>query len=449
MAEKNKKEVSFTQGPIFGSIVRFALPVLGALVLQAAYGAVDLLVVGQFGDAASISAVGTGSAFMQMVTFILTSLAMGSTIIIAQHIGEKRPKAAGDAVGTTIVLFLIIGIALTVILEIFAGNIAEIMQVPAQAYTKTVAYIRICSGGILVIIAYNVISGILRGVGNANLPFLFVGIACVVNIAGDLLLVGVFKMDVAGAAIATIAAQAVSVVISVLVLKKQELPIAFSKEQCRISSIECGKILKVGVPIALQETTVQISFLVINSIINHMGLMQSAGYGVAQKIVSFIMLVPSSVMQSVSAFVAQNVGAGNLERARKGFLTAMASGCAVGILIFLAGFFGGEYLSAPFTSDGEVIMQSASYLKGFSVDCILTCILFSSIGYFNGQGNSIPVMLQGITSAFCIRIPVSVLMSKLPGASLMMVGMATPITTVYGILFFLICFRIYGKKKTA
>ena len=229
MAEKNKKEVSFTQGPIFGSIVRFALPVLGALVLQAAYGAVDLLVVGQFGDAASISAVGTGSAFMQMVTFILTSLAMGSTIIIAQHIGEKRPKAAGDAVGTTIVLFLIIGIALTVILEIFAGNIAEIMQVPAQAYTKTVTYIRICSGGILVIIAYNVISGILRGVGNANLPFLFVGIACVVNIAGDLLLVGVFKMDVAGAAIATIAAQAVSVVISVLVLKKQELPIAFSK----------------------------------------------------------------------------------------------------------------------------------------------------------------------------------------------------------------------------
>ena len=140
MAEKNKKKYHLRKGPIFGSIVRFALPVLGALVLQAAYGAVDLLVVGQFGDAASISAVGTGSAFMQMVTFILTSLAMGSTIIIAQHIGEKRPKAAGDAVGTTIVLFLIIGIALTVILEIFAGNIAEIMQVPAQAYTKTVAY---------------------------------------------------------------------------------------------------------------------------------------------------------------------------------------------------------------------------------------------------------------------------------------------------------------------
>mgnify|MGYP000166982919 CR=1 FL=1 len=154
---------------------------------------------------------------------------MGSTIIIAQHIGEKRPKAAGDAVGTTIVLFLIIGIALTVILEIFAGNIAEIMQVPAQAYTKTVTYIRICSGGILVIIAYNVISGILRGVGNANLPFLFVGIACVVNIAGDLLLVGVFKMDVAGAAIATIAAQAVSVVISVLVLKSRSCQSHFPK----------------------------------------------------------------------------------------------------------------------------------------------------------------------------------------------------------------------------
>lgn len=209
--KKNKQELSFTEGSVFGSLIRFALPVLGALVLQAAYGAVDLLVVGQFGDASGISAVGSGSSFMQMVTFVITSLAMGSTVIIGQHIGEKRPQAAGDAVGTTIVLFSIIGVILTILLEIFAGNIASLMQVPAESMEKAVLYIRICSAGILIIIAYNVISGVLRGVGNANLPFLFVGIACVVNIIGDLLLVGVLKLDAAGAAIATIAAQMVSV----------------------------------------------------------------------------------------------------------------------------------------------------------------------------------------------------------------------------------------------
>ncbi|MDY3917759.1 MAG: MATE family efflux transporter [Candidatus Limivivens sp.] len=443
----DKQEISFVDGPIFGSLIRFALPVLGALVLQAAYGAVDLLVVGQFGDAASISAVGTGSAFMQMVTFIITSLAMGSTVMIGQHIGEKKPDEAGNAVGTTIVLFAVLGVVLTVLLELFAGNIVALLQVPEASVGKAITYMRICSGGILVIIAYNVLSGVLRGVGNANLPFLFVGIACVVNIVGDLFFVGVLRMDAAGAALATVLAQLVSVVASVRVLKRQKLPISFSLEQCRIYPRELKKILNIGVPIAVQETMVQISFLVINSIVNNMGLMPSAGYGVAQKLVSFIMLVPSSVMQTVSAFVAQNMGAGKEERAWRGFLTAIVTGCSVGIVIFCVGFFGGKQLSTLFTKDAEVIRQSADYLKGFSADCILTCVLFSSIGYFNGSGKSLPVMIQGISSAFCIRIPVSIFMSRLPDTSLMMVGLATPITTIYGIIFFVICFAWLKKGK--
>lgn len=445
-AVDNKKENSFMEGSVFKAMLRFALPVLGALILQAAYGAVDLLVVGRFGDASSISAVGTGSSFMQMVTFVITSLAMGATVTIGQHIGEKRPKDAGDAVGTTVVLFAVLGVVLTVLLEVFAGNIVAILQVPEASVVQTITYLRICSGGILIIIAYNVISGILRGVGNANLPFLFVGIACVVNIVGDLVLVGVLHMDVAGAAIATVAAQFVSVIASLLVLRKQELPIDFCAKQCKIYGREIRMILNVGVPIALQEAMVQISFLVVNSIINNMGLMPSAGYGVAQKLISFIMLVPSAVMQSVSAFVAQNIGAGQKDRAKQGYFTAMITGCCVGIIIFLFGFFGGAWISSLFTGDAEVIAQSADYLRGFSADCILTCILFSTVGYFNGTGRSIPVMIQGISSAFCIRIPVSVFMSKLPNTSLMLVGFATPITTVYGIIFFIICFAILRKK---
>lgn len=442
-----KQELSFVEGSVFASLVRFSLPVLGALILQAAYGAVDLLVVGWFGDASSISAVGTGSAFMQMVTFVITSLAMGTTVVIGHHIGQRSPKEAGDSVGTTIILFAVIGIFLTVVLEVFASNIASILQVPAESFDKTVTYIRICSGGILVIIAYNVISSVLRGVGNANLPFLFVGIACVVNVIGDFVLVGGLHMDVAGAAIATVLAQMVSVIISVMVLGKQNLEISFSRKQLRCFPAELKKILRVGVPIALQETTVQISFLVINSIVNQMGLMPSAGYGVAQKLTSFIMLLPSSVMQSVSAFVAQNIGAGKKDRAWKGVITARITGCSVGVVIFLAGFFGGGVMSTLFTSDSEVIAQSASYLRGFSADCLLTCVLFSSIGYFNGCGNSIPVMLQGITSAFCVRIPMSILFSQLPQTSLMLVGFAAPITTIYGIIFFLLCFAYYRRKE--
>lgn len=446
---ERKKEISFVEGPVFGSLIRFAVPVLGALILQAAYGAVDLLVVGRFGDASSISAVGTGSTFMQVLTFVITSLAMGATVTIGRHIGEQRPKEAGDAVGTTVVLFAVLGIVLTVVLELFVWNIVGILQVPEASVAKTVTYIRICSGGILVIIAYNVISGILRGVGNANLPFLFVGIACVVNIVGDLLLVGVFRMDVAGAAIATVAAQLVSVIASLLVLRRQKLPISFSAKQCRIYGGELRLILNIGIPIALQEAMVEISFLVVNSIVNNMGLMQSAGYGVAQKIVSFVMLVPAAVMQSVSAFVAQNIGAQRKDRAKQGFVTAMVTGCAVGVVIFAVGFFGGAQISSLFTPDAEVIAQSADYLRGYVADCILTCALFSSAGYFNGCGKSIPVMIQGISSAFCIRIPLAIFLSRLPNASLMLVGLATPITTVYGIIFFVICFAWARRREKA
>lgn len=233
---------------------------------------------------------------MQMVAFVITSLATGSTVIIRQHIGEKKPERAGDAVGTTIILFVITGVVLTVLLEVFASNIVEILNVPDESVEKAVTYLRICSAGIIVIIAYNVISSVLRGVGNANLPFVFVGIACVVNIIGDLILVGAFGMDASGAALATVFAQLVSVIASASVIRKQKLPISFSLKQLKLYPHELRKILNVGVPIAVQEAMVQISFLVLNSIVNNMGLMPSAGYGVAQKIVSFIMLVPSAVM---------------------------------------------------------------------------------------------------------------------------------------------------------
>jgi putative MATE family efflux protein len=443
--ETNKN--SFTEGSVARALIRFAIPVLGALILQAAYGAVDLLVVGWFGDENSLSAVGSGSSFMQMITMIITSLAMGSTVVIGQQMGAKNPEKAGDAVGTSIIIFAVTGIILMVVLEIFAGGFMHLIRVPDESFSQAVTYVRICSAGILVIIAYNVISGILRGIGNANLPLIFVAIACVVNIIGDLVFVGALKMDVAGAALATVLAQLVSVIASLFVLQRQKLPIEFSKRQCRVDKYALRQILNVGVPIAIQEATVQISFLVVNSVINNMGVIQSAGYSIAQKIVVFIMLVPSSIMQSVSAFVAQNIGAGKPERAKKGFFTAIAVGCSLGIVMFLAGFFGGSTISSIFTSQPEVISQSADYLRGFSIECILTCILFSSIGYFNGCGKSMPVMIQGISSAVCVRIPVAIFMASLPGKSLTLVGLATPITTVYGIIFFLICFAILKRQR--
>lgn len=444
---KDHSEISFTQGSIAGALIRFSVPVLGALILQAAYGAVDLMVVGMFCDAASISAVGTGSTFMSMITFIITSLAMGSTVTIARHIGERKPDEAGKTTGTTIVLFQILGIVLTVTLELCIPAIVQLLQVPEDSISRAMDYLRICSGGILVIIAYNIIACILRGAGNANLPLLFVAIACAVNIVADFVFVGAFHMDVSGAAWATVLAQFVSVVVSLPILMKKDLGFHFAKKDLRIYKNELRQILQIGIPIALQEFTVQISFLVINAIVNGMGLLPSAGYGVSQKVTSFIMLIPSALMQSVSAYVAQNMGANQTARARKGLKIAIAGGTAIGILMFLLGFFKADWLSSFFTPDPGVIGQSSDYIRGFCFDCVLTCTLFSFIGYFNGCSRSTPVMIQGIVSALCLRIPLTMYFASLPNTNLFLVGLSAPITTIFGILFFLACYMYIGRKN--
>ncbi len=441
-------KATFTQGSVFQALIRFAGPVLLALILQAAYGAVDLLIVGRFHPVA-VGAVGTGSNIMHMITVVITGLSTGATVMIGQHIGEKDKEAAGRAAGTAVVLFAAVALFLTVVTECFALPFAKLLNVSEQdgALDECVSYLRICAAGIPVIIAYNVISGILRGAGNSRLPLLFVAIACAVNIAGDLLLVKTLDMGAAGAAIATVAAQGVSVLCSVFVLKRGNIPISFGKKYIRVDRTEMKKILSVGAPIALQEFMVQISFMVINGVTNSIGTGHTAAdaYAIAQKMISFIMLVPSSVAQSTSAFTAQNIGAGQRERAKDGVVCAILTGAALGIGIFFAAYlYGGElcrlFLTGDTADSENVIMLATQFLKGFAPDCILTCALFSSIGYFNGCGKSIPVMAQGISAAFLVRIPVCLLMSGIAENTMYYIGCATPITTVYGIIFFIICF---------
>ena len=429
----------FTQGNIANKLIRFMIPILGALVLQAMYGAVDLLVVGQFGTDAGISAVSTGSNVINLVTFVISELTMGVTVLIGRYLGENRNERIGKVIGGAIVFFAIMAAALMILLLAFAPQFASWLNAPKEAYDLTVTYIRICGAGILFVVAYNVISG------NSRLPLIFVAIACVVNIVGDLVFVAVFKMNVAGAALATILAQLVSVVMSLAIIKKQQFPFHFSKKDICFSS-EIRNFLKVGFPIALQEFLTNISFLILCAIINGMGLEASSGYGIAQKVVSFIMLIPSSLMQSMSAFVAQNVGAGKEERARKAMRTGMLLGVTIGIFVSALSFFRGDIPSALFTGNQAFIARSAEYLKGFAPEAILTCLVFSYIGYFNGHGKTIPVMVQGISASFLVRVPLSYLFSIQKGATLTTIGYAVPLASVYGIIFFTICYLVFLRK---
>ena len=434
-------KTDFTQGSIIRKMLPFMGPILGALILQAAYGAVDLLVVGRFGSTAGLSAVSTGSQVLNLVTFVITALAMGVTVLIARYIGEKNTDQIGELLGGATTIFAI----LAVVMVTFARPLSVLMQAPAEAVTLTSSYVRICGGGIFFIIAYNVLTAIFRGFGDSKSPLIFVFVACIVNVVGDLILVAGCHLDAAGAAIATVVAQAVSVVLALALLKKKKLPFKISRKDFRLNR-QCRRLLSVGLPLAMQEFLTQMSFLALCAFINRLGLEASSGYGVACKIVSFAMLVPSSLMQSMASFVSQNVGAGKEDRARKAMLTGMGIGLSVGVVVFIGVWFFGDKLTSIFTTDSAVIKRGFEYLRGFAPETILTAVLFSMIGYFNGHEKSLWVMIQGLIQTLLVRLPLAYYMSIQPDASLTNIGLAAPIATCVGIVLNVIFYIVMSKK---
>lgn len=367
-----ERNTTFTEGKILQPLILFAMPVLFALFLQAMYGAVDLLVVGKFASSADVSAVSTGSQIMMTLTNLISCFAMGTTVLLGQLIGCGKKEEGGKAVGTAMVMFAGIALVMTVLLVCFAPQISSIMHAPKEAFDKTAAYVRICGCGMIVIVAYNLIGCIFRGIGDSKMPLFTVAIACVCNIAGDLVLCAGFHMGTTGAACATVFAQVVSVVVSFGFIRKKQLPFVFKKENVRIHKDLLKKMAGLGAPIALQDLLVSISFLIILAIVNSMGVTASAGVGVAEKVCAFIMLISSAFMQSMSAFVAQNYGAGRMDRAKKAL--------------------------------------------------------------YNGIGQTKFVMLQGIAGAFGVRVPVSYLMSIRPDTSLFKIGLETPMSSVVQLL---------------
>lgn len=441
-----KQTESFIEGPILGPLLRFTFPILLALLLQAMYGAVDLMVVGQFGQPADVSAVATGSQVMHTVTALITGLSMGATVLLGQKLGEGKPEEGGKVLGSTIALFAAVALVLTGAMLGAASPMARLMQAPTEAFRQTVIYVRICSGGAAFIVAYNVLGAMFRGLGDSRTPLLTVTIACVVNIMGDLLLVGACGLGVAGAALATVLAQGISVALSLLFVRRRGLPFAFSVRNIRFEPWHTRRILRLGAPVALQDVLVSVSFLAIAAIVNSLGVIASAGVGVAEKLCGFIMLVPSSFGQSLSAFVAQNIGAEKRDRAKRAMLYGMGSSLCCGVVLAWLSFFHGGLLAGLFARDGEVIGAAADYLRAYAIDTLLTSLLFCFMGYFNGRGNTAFLMVQGIVGAFLVRIPVSLYMSRLEPVSLFRVGLATPCSTAVQIVLFLGCYDVTAVR---
>ncbi|MBR5684268.1 MAG: MATE family efflux transporter [Ruminococcus sp.] len=442
------KNNDFTSGAILPKLMKFMLPVLFAMFLQAMYGAVDLLVVGRFAATADVSAVSTGSQIITTLTNLIVSFSMGITVAVGQKIGQKRPDDAAQTIGTGMIIFAVTGLVFTLISVAGASGLARIMQAPKEAFDITSDYIRICGGGFVVITAYNLLGSIFRGLGDSKTPLIAVGIACLFNIIGDLVFVAGFHLGASGAALATVMAQLISVIISFLMIRHTKLPFEFHKSNIKLKKNFASAIIRIGTPIALQDFLVGVSFLVMLGIVNRLGVTASAGVGVAEKVCVFIMLVPISFMQSMTAFVAQNYGAGQMKRARTALKTGIAVSFAFGIVMFFITFFRGDLLAGIFSPEADTVKAAWDYLKAYAIDCLNTCFLFCFIGYYNGIEKTKFVMLQGICGAFLVRIPFAFLMQKIGNCSLFLIGMAIPCSTVLQIAMCFTAYFYFNSKRT-
>lgn len=424
-----EKNTVLTEGKVVPTLLKFALPFLLASLLQALYGAADLLVVGQFSNSAQVSAVATGSQIMQTITGVILGLTTGGTVLIGHYLGAKKHKDIAESIGTIICIFGIMAATLTVIMVLMTSTITNLMNTPTQAIEYTKQYIFICSCGIPFIIGYNALSGILRGLGNSKAPLLFISVACVMNIIVDLILVLGLHMGAPGAAIATVSSQAISFILGILYIKKIGFRFEFNRNHIRIEPGKAKKIFKLGLPIALQDGLINISFIIITAVINKMGLTASASVGVVEKIIVFAMLPTIAFASSIAAMTAQNMGAGKQERAKQCLYIGV--GCSLIIATIFYGYvqWNPTVLTSLFSKDVEVIETAALYLKSYSFDCILVCFVFCMNSFFSGCGNSLFPMIHSLIATFIIRIPLSFALSKIAGITLYEIGFASPLAT--------------------
>lgn len=444
-------EKNLTTGSVFKSIIFFSMPYLLSYLLQTLYGMADLFIIGQFEGVASTTAVSIGSQVMHMLTVMIVGLAMGSTVSIGQSVGANDKKSAATNIGNTVTLFMLLSLILTVILLVLVKPIVSIMSTPTEAIPGTIDYLTICFIGIPFITAYNIISSIFRGMGDSKSPMYFIAVACAANIGLDCLFMGPLHMGPAGAALGTTLSQAISVITSLAVIFRRKSGISVTKNDFRPQHTVMGKILKIGFPIALQDGLIQISFIVITIIANRRGLNDAAAVGIVEKVMSFLFLIPSSMLSTVSALGAQNIGAGKAERAkltlRYAALIAVCFGTVTAITIqFIAEPVVALFTNAATQDGAETVRLGGQYLRGYVWDCIFAGIHFSFSGYFCACGKSIISFIHNIIAILLVRIPGVYLTSLLFPATLFPMGLATAAGSLLSVMIcaaaFIICSKV-------
>ena len=442
-------ERNLTTGSVFKNIIYFSLPFFLSYFLQTLYGMADIFIIGQFGKVADITAVSIGSQVMHMLTVMIVGLAMGSTVVISRYVGAENKDGVSVSIGNTVTLFAVVSAAATVLLLLFVNSIVSVMSTPIEAASGAREYLTICFIGVPFITAYNILSSIFRGLGDSKSPMYFIAVSCAANIVLDYIFIGALDMGPAGAALGTTLSQTISVIIALIVIKNRDMGIRISKADFKPVRKITGQIMRVGIPIALQDCFIQIAFIVITVIANRRGLTDSAAVGIVEKLIGIFFLVPSSMLSSVSALAAQNFGAGKPERARLTLKYAACLAVGFGLIVSLITQFVPELLVSAFTDDAAVTVSGGQYLKSYVWDCAFAGATFAFSGYFCALERSEISFIHNIISILLVRIPVAYFMSAMYKNSLFPMGFASPLGSLLSLFICIAAYIILNKKKTA
>lgn len=438
-------ERNLTTGSVFKNIVIFSLPYFLSYFLQTLYGLADLFIIGQYEGIASTTAVSVGSQVMHMLTVMIVGLAMGTTVSIGRAVGAGDKKRMSACVGNTVTLFMLVSVVLTAALVLLVDPIVSVMSTPAEAVGGTVRYLTVCFIGIPFITAYNIISSIFRGMGDSKSPMYFIAVACAANIALDYLFMGAMRLGPIGAALGTTLAQALSVLVAFIAIRRRR-SVAVSRGDLHPRRDVMGQILSIGVPVALQDGLIQIAFILITVIANLRGLTDSAAVGIVEKLISFLFLVPSSMLSTVSAIGAQNIGAGDYGRAKQTMWYAIGIAVGFGIIVCILFQFIAEPVVGLFTSDEGVIAAGGQYMHGYIFDCLFAGIHFCFSGYFCACGKSMISFIHNISGVALVRVPGAYLMSKMFPATLLPMGLATAAGSILQVLICIVAYRIICRS---
>ena len=440
-------EKDLTTGSVLKNIVFFSLPYLLSYFLQTLYGMADLFIIGQFDGVASITAVSVGSQVMHMLTVMIVGLAMGATVIIGKAVGGKQMDQASLAVGNTVTLFMGVAGTVMIVLLLLVKPIVAVMSTPIAAVSGTITYLTICFIGIPFITAYNIISSIFRGLGDSKSPMYFIIVACVANILLDYLFIGGLRMGAAGAALGTTLSQTISVIVALCVIRKKQTGIRLQKNDFKLQGQTMGQILKIGIPVALQDGFIQIAFIVITIIANRRGLNEAAAVGIVEKIIGVVFLVPSTMLSTVSALSAQNIGAGKHDRAAGTLRYALLITVGYGIVVAIVMQFVSYQVVGLFTDDTVVVRLGDQYLRSYIWDTIFAGIHFSFSGYFCAYGLSAISFIHNVLSILCVRIPGAYLASVYYPDTLYPMGLAAPGGSLLSVLICVIAFVVMKKRR--